>query len=222
MTPIRIAVCNGNCVVAAKVISMASADSGATLSTNLMSGHRPITSSTPMTRIRPPITGIGMISAAEPAITTRASSQIPAKMPAQRVCAPADVETPVRDSEPPTGRAPKKLPAKLPAPCAMKSTDMLGRLPSGFGTAADIPAACASATSATATTAEQQLGHDREVRDGQRRERTGYGCDIPDGLDVDMGDGDDRGDHHQGEQDGERFQRLDEVEHQPHRDRAQA
>ena len=40
----------------------------------------------------------------------------------------------------------------------MKSTDMLGRLPSGFGTAADIPAACASATSATATPPSNSSG----------------------------------------------------------------
>ena len=32
------------------------------------------------------------------------------------------------------------------------------RLPSGFGTAANIPAACASATSATVDTADEQLG----------------------------------------------------------------
>jgi hypothetical protein len=57
----------------------------------------------------------------------------------------------VRDNEPPVGNAPKNRPARLPAPCAKKSRDMLGRLPSGLGTAAEIPAACASATSATAT-----------------------------------------------------------------------
>jgi hypothetical protein len=39
----------------------------------------------------------------------------------------------------------------LPTPWAVKSPDMLLRLPSGFGTVAEIPAACASATSATAT-----------------------------------------------------------------------
>lgn len=77
--------------------------------------------------------------------------QMPAKIPAHRVCAPADVATPVGDSEPPTGRAPKKPPARLPTPWAVKSPDMLLRLPSGFGTAAEMPAACASATSATAS-----------------------------------------------------------------------
>ena len=39
MTPMRIAVCSGSCVVAAKVISIATAESGATRSTSLMSGQ---------------------------------------------------------------------------------------------------------------------------------------------------------------------------------------
>ena len=43
-------------------------------------------------------------------------------------------------------------------PCALKSPDMLLRLPSGFGTAAEIPAACASATSATATPPSRSSG----------------------------------------------------------------
>ncbi|CDP89677.1 hypothetical protein BN975_05539 [Mycolicibacterium farcinogenes] len=147
----RIAVCSGSCVVAAKVTSIATADSGATRSTSLMSGSRPTTSSAPITRISPPITGIGMISAAEPATNTSTASHSPAKMPAHLVWAPAEVATPVRDSEPPAGSAPNMPPATFAAPWARKSPFILVRLPSGLGTAAEIPAAWASATSATAT-----------------------------------------------------------------------
>ena len=145
---------------------------------------------------------------------------MPAKMPAQRVCAPAEVATPVRDSEPPAGSAPKKPPARLPTPWAVKSPDMLLRLPSGFGTAAEIPAACASATRATATPPTSSSGIDGEVRNGQRRKGIRDRRDVADGLDVDARDGDDRGHDDQGEQDRERLQRLDEVEHRPHRDGA--
>ena len=205
MTPIRIAVCSGSWVVAANVISIAIADIGATRNTSLMSGSLPITSSRPMTKMSPPMTGIGMISAVEPAIKTSSASQMPAKMPAQRVCAPADVATPVRDSEPPAGRAPKKPPARLPTPWAVKSPDMLLRLPSGFGTAAEIPAACASATRATATPPTSKFGHHREVRNGQRWKRIRDRGDVADGLDIDVRDRDHRRDDDQGEQDRERL-----------------
>ena len=87
------------------------------------------------------MTGIGISSASEPATTTSSVSHTPAKMPAHRVCAPADIATPVRDSDPPVGSAPKKPPARLAAPCATKSRDVLDRLPSGLGTAAEMPAA---------------------------------------------------------------------------------
>ncbi len=71
-------------------------------------------------------------------------------MPAHRVWAPAETATPVRDSDPPVGSAPKNPPARLAAPWATKSPLVFGRLPSGFGTAAEMPAAWASPTSATA------------------------------------------------------------------------
>ena len=72
-------------------------------------------------------------------------------MPAHRVCAPAETATPVRDNDPPVGSAPKNPPARLAAPWATKSLFVLGRVPSGFGTAAEMPAAWASPTSATAS-----------------------------------------------------------------------
>ena len=141
------------------------------------------------------MTGIGMISAAEPASKTSRASQRPAKMPAQRVCAPAEVATPVRDSEPPAGSAPKKPPARLAAPWAMKSPDMLVRLPSGLGTAAEIPAACASATSATATPPTSSSGITAKFGTVSGGRAFGDRCDVADGLDVDAGNGDHGGNH---------------------------
>ena len=72
-------------------------------------------------------------------------------MPAQRVCAPALVATPVRDRDPPVGRALKRPPPTLASPWARKSREVSERDPSGLGTAALMPAAWASATRATAT-----------------------------------------------------------------------
>ena len=46
---------------------------------------------------------------------------------------PADIATPVRDSEPPVGSAPKKPPARLAAPCATKSPRRVGPAAVGVG-----------------------------------------------------------------------------------------
>ena len=157
-TPMKIACCSGSWVVARNVATIASAGSSAVRATKTMSGARPTISSAPMTRIRPPITGIGICSAAPPATITRTASEIPAKTPAHRVRAPALVATPVLESDPPTGSARKNPPARLATPCAMKSPETLVREPSGLGTAAPMPAACASATSATATAPDTRCG----------------------------------------------------------------
>ena len=140
MAPIRIAVCSGSSVVATNVMSIATADSGAVRNTSMMSAHRPSTSSTPTTRIKPPITGIGIISASDPATNTSTAIQTPAKMPAHRVWAPADTATPVRDSDPPVGSAPKNPPASSPHP-GRRSHRTCSAAWSGLGTAAEMPAA---------------------------------------------------------------------------------
>jgi len=111
-----------------------------------------------MTMTSPPMTDIGMDSARGPNNTTSSASHAPAKMPVHRVWAPALVATPVRDSEPPTGSAWKKPPARLATPWARKSPEALWRLPSGFGTAAEMPAACARATSDTAIAPTTSFG----------------------------------------------------------------
>ena len=201
---------------------MATADSGAVRSTSTMSGPRPATSSTPMTRTSPPITGIGISSASEPADAARApSSTRPAKMPAQRVCAPADTATPVRDSDPPVGSAPKKPPARFAAPCATKSRDVLGRLPSGFGTAAEMPAACARPTSATASPPPSSPGIASKFGNTKGGKRIRNRRDVADGLDVDVQDDDGHGHDDERDQGRERLERLDEMEHHPHGDRRQ-
>lgn len=90
--------------------------------------------------------------------STMSASQRPAKIPDQRVRAPALVPTPVREREPPVGSAPKKPPAMFAMPWAVKSFEASERDPSGFATAALMPAAWARATSATATAPVARAG----------------------------------------------------------------
>jgi hypothetical protein len=59
------------------------------------------------------MTGIGISPVADPASRTIAASHTPAKIPAQRVRAPALVAIPVRDSEPPVGSARRNPPTRL-------------------------------------------------------------------------------------------------------------
>ncbi len=217
MAPTSIAVCSGSCVVAANVMSIATAESGAVRSTSLMSSQRPVTNSIPITRISPPMTGMGISSANDPATKTSAASQIPAKMPAHRVCAPAETATPVRDSDPPVGSAPKKPPAKLAAPWATKSLFVFGRVPSGFGTAAEMPAAWASPTSATASRLSVAAAWRRNWESLTVAAHSGW-MRCADGLDVNRTDDDSYGHHHQRDERREGLQRLDEVKHRPYRD----
>lgn len=78
-----------------------------------MSWRLPQISSPPATRIRPPITGMGMCSASVPATRTTSARKTPETTPAQRVRAPAEAATPVREREPPDGRAWKRPPPTL-------------------------------------------------------------------------------------------------------------
>lgn len=64
--PMTMACCNGSWVVARKVRIIAAEESGDVRSTSRMSRRLPQISSPPTTRIRPPITGMGMRSASEP------------------------------------------------------------------------------------------------------------------------------------------------------------
>lgn len=107
-------------------------------------------SSQPITMIRPPITGIGMRSASEPSVRTSRASHRPAKIPVQRVRAPALTAMPVRDIDPPAGSAPNRPPPMLPRPCATKSPFTEDLRPSGLGTVGPMEAAWARPTNATA------------------------------------------------------------------------
>ncbi len=144
--------------MAANVTIMARLDSREVRRTRTMSSTRPTMSSPPMTSNSPPMTAIGIWPARGPTSRTITASHRPAKIPDQRVRAPALVPTPVRDRDPPVGSAEKKPPAMLAAPCARKSAEASVRVPSGFGTVVPIPAACASATSAIATAPVSRCG----------------------------------------------------------------
>lgn len=157
-TPTKMARWSGICVVARKVAAMAAEESHEVRRTRRMSFRRPATSSPPMTTSRPPITAMGIIPATGPRARTRTTSQAPAKIPAQRVWAPPEVATPVRESEPPVGSAPKNPPATFAKPWARKSPEASVREPSGFGTAAPIPAAWASAMIAIARPPDASAG----------------------------------------------------------------
>jgi hypothetical protein len=98
------------------------------------------------------MTGIGMISAVEPAIKTSSASQMPAKIPAHWVCAPADVATPVRESDTLGGEVAGHVAAaairvrnRRGDSCGLRQRDKRNRDP-----------------------ADQQLRHYREIRNGQR------------------------------------------------------
>ena len=89
--------------------------------------------SPPMTKSIPAMTDSGTSSARLPKSMRISASHRPAKMPPQRVLAPASTEMPVRESDPPVPMDWKKLPSKLPMPWPTKSWLALARLPSGLG-----------------------------------------------------------------------------------------
>ena len=159
MTPIRIAVCNGSWVVAAKVINIATAEIGATRSTSLISGSLPCDE-------------LESDDEDEPAddrhrdeLGHRTGDQNEHRKPDARedagptgLCPSGSRDAGARQRTTCGQRAEEATRQVGRCPARLKSPDMLLRLPSGFGTAAEIPAACASATSATATPPSRSSG----------------------------------------------------------------
>ena len=117
-----------------------------------------VSASTPMTMRIAASVGIGIRSASPPAIATSTTRSTPADTPAQRDRAPADTFTPVRDSDPPDGRARNRPPTRFAAPWATKSRFMSERAPPGLGYAAPTVDASASPTMAAATAAGNSSG----------------------------------------------------------------
>jgi hypothetical protein len=79
------------------------------------------------------------------------SIQMPEKIDAQRLLAPALTLRAVCPAEPPTGWPLKKPEARLPTPWARKSRLESDIRPSGFGTDSLTPAPCTSTMAATAS-----------------------------------------------------------------------
>jgi hypothetical protein len=75
----------------------------------------------------------GISSATWPATATMMTRSTPEATPAHRERTPEGTLTPVRDSDPPDGRAWNSPPATLASPWAKKSRDMSERVRSGFG-----------------------------------------------------------------------------------------
>ena len=222
MTPIRMAVCRGSWVVAAKVISIATADSGATRSTSLISGSLPTTSSRPMTRMSPPMTGIGMISAADPA--TRTSSREP---DAREDTCPTRLRPSRSRDAGPGERAARRQRAEEAADEVARTlcrevTGHVAAAAVGIGHRRRDARGLRQRDERDRDTADQQLGHHREVRNGERRKGVRDRGDVADGFDLDVRDGDHSGEHDEGDQDRERFQRFDEMEDRPYRDGARS
>ena len=96
-----------------------------------------------------PSEGIATLPTSPDSATRMASIQMPEKMAAQRVRAPAAAFSAVWPTEPPTGWPRKKAAAMLAMPWARKSASMSGGAPSGLGAASETPAPWTSTITAT-------------------------------------------------------------------------
>lgn len=146
------------------------------------------------------------------------ASDRPAKMPAQRVCAPALVATPVRDREPPTGSAWNHPTGQVGETLRQEVARGVWSAAVRVGHRRGDAGCLGQRHERDRDGSDEELGGDRDVGQGNAREPTRNGRDVAHALDRDACQGGGDRDDHQRDQGRQGLEPFDLMGDGPHDD----